>query len=311
MASPRSRLVTIGASLAAVYVVWGSTFLVIRVALESFPPLLMAGIRFVIAGVALFALARARGAAMPTRRQWAACAVTGVLLVASNAALVFAEGSVPSGVAAMVMATIPMWMAIFGQLWGDRTRAGEWLGLALGLAGVGMLHFGGALGSSSIGAIICFLAPVSWAMGSVWSRHLPLPGGMIQSAAQMTIGGAVVLLVGFARGERLTSLPSATGFGAMAYLIVLGSIVTFSAYGHLLREVRPSVATSYAYVNPIVALAIGAAFGGERVGTSAMVALALTLSGVVLLARSKKKLTTSPPPRPALPAPSAACEQRA
>ena len=311
MRTPSPRLVTIGAALAAVYLVWGSTFLVIRIALESFPPLLMAGIRFVVAGGALFAVAWMRGVAMPTLRQWGACAVTGVLLVASNAALVFAEGSVPSGVAAMVMATIPMWMAIFGHLWGDRTRAAEWMGLVLGLAGVALLHFGGALGSSSLGALVCFLAPVSWAIGSVWGRHLPLPGGMIQSATQMTVGGVVVLFVGFARGERMTSMPDATGVGALAYLIVLGSIVTFSAYGFLLREVRPSVATSYAYVNPIVALAIGAAFGGERVGTTAMVALALTLSGVILLARSRTKVTPSPRLRPTPPAPSDACEQRA
>jgi drug/metabolite transporter (DMT)-like permease len=279
----------IGASLVAVYVIWGGTFLAIRVALDSFPPLLMAAVRFIAAGVALFVVARVRGETLPTPRQWGACAALGVLFVASNAAVVYAEESVPSGVAAMVMATIPMWAALLGHLWSERTRGREWIGLALGLAGVALLHFGGALGASTFGALVLFAAPVAWAFGTIWSRHVSLPGGMMQSAAQMTIGGAVVLVASFARGERMTSLPSLAGVGALAYLVVFGSVIAFSAYNYLLREVRPSVATSYAYVNPVIALALGAALGGERVGATAMVALVVTLSGVILLAQARAR----------------------
>lgn len=281
------RMLLVGASLAAVYVVWGSTFIAIKFALVDFPPLLMAAVRFLCAGSVLFAVARVRREPWPTARHWAASAATGVLLVGSNAALVFAEETVASGVCAMVMATIPMWMAVVGRLWGERTALGEWAGLAIGFAGVALLHVGGALGGG-IGALVVLIAPITWVFGSIWSRHLALPGGVMRSASQMTTGGVAILAMSLARGERLTHAPGASGVLALAYLVVFGSVITFTAYNFLLSSVRPTVATSYAYVNPIVALALGALFAGEHVGVTTVVALGVTLGGVLLIARAKR-----------------------
>jgi drug/metabolite transporter (DMT)-like permease len=281
MKSERTRILV---ALGALYLIWGSTFLGIRIALEGFPPLLMAGLRFVIAGAALYAVMWARGAAHPTRVEWRSSLVVGTLLVAGNACVVIAEQWVSSGVAAVALASIPLWVALFAGLFGRWPTSGEWAGLAIGLAGVALLQTGGDLRASPSGALVLMVSCVSWSLGSIWSRRLPLPRGLMGSAAQMLSGGAVLLAVALLRGERLAAMPGPRAAGALLYLIVFGSIVGYSAYQFLLSRVRPALAASYAYVNPIVAVGLGAALAGETIAPRAVGALGLILGGVAMLA---------------------------
>ncbi|HTO95808.1 MAG TPA: drug/metabolite exporter YedA [Myxococcales bacterium] len=282
MKTDRSRILL---ALGALYLIWGSTFLGIRVALEGYPPLLLAGLRFIIAGSATYAWARWRGAPPPTWAQWRSSAVVGTLLVCANACVVIAEQWVSSGVAAVAIASVPLWVALFAGLFGRWPSGGEWLGLAIGLAGVALLQTGGDLRASPAGALVLTVSCASWALGSIWSRRLPLPAGLLGSGAQMLAGGT--LLFGFAllHGERLpAALPPARATLALGYLIVAGSMVGYSAYQFLLSRVRPTLAASYAYVNPVVAVGLGAAIAGETVAPRAVGALALILGGMAMLA---------------------------
>lgn len=287
----------IAAALAAVYVIWGSTYLVMRVGLETLPPFLMSGSRFLIAGALLFAFLRLRGAPSPSAREWVACAKVGVLLlVVGNGFVALAEQRLSSSVAAMVVATMPLWMALLSSFTGQRPSRLEWIGLLLGFGGVALLQLSGQLDAPPLMVLTLLLAPVSWAAGSVWSKRLPLPKGPMATAAEMLVGGTSMLVVSFARGERLIHAPSARSIGAVAFLVVFGSIVAFSAYGFLLRATRPAIATSYAYVNPVVALVLGIALGGEHAGPMTWVAAAIILAGVGILSIQRAR---SAPPKPA------------
>jgi drug/metabolite transporter (DMT)-like permease len=272
------------AALLAVYVIWGSTYLVMRVGLETLPPFLMSGSRFVVAGALLFGFLRWRGAPSPSAKEWGAAAKVGVLLlVAGNGFIALAEQRVSSSVAAMVVATMPLWMALLSSFTGQKPSRLEWLGLLLGFVGVALLQMSGQLDASPQMVLALLLAPFCWALGSVWSKKLPLPKGAMATAAEMVAGGTAMLVVSFARGERLIHAPSGRSVAAVLFLVVFGSIVAFSAYGFLLRSTRPAIATSYAYVNPVVALVLGIALGGEHAGPMTWVAAAIILSGVVLL----------------------------
>ena len=277
--------------LAALYIVWGSTYYAMRVALVDLPPFLMGGVRFLLAGLVLLAILRARGAALPTRREWAASASVGaLLLVLGNGLVGVAEHSgVGSGVAATVVATMPLWAVLFGVGFGERPAWGELLGLVVGFSGVLVLRSGGAFEAPIVGVVAVALAPAAWAFGSVWSRRLPMPKGPMSTAAQMLTGGILMLGVGLLTGERIVAVPRTSSLLAWAYLIVFGSLVAFSAYGYLLRTVRPALATSYAYVNPVVALAIGASIGHEPFGTSHAIACVWTLVGVAIVAVSRAR----------------------
>jgi drug/metabolite transporter (DMT)-like permease len=282
MKTDRSRILL---ALGALYLIWGSTFLGIRVALEGYPPLLLAGLRFVIAGAVTYAWARGRGAPAPTLVQWRSSAVVGSLLVCANACVVIAEQWVSSGVAAVAIASVPLWVALFAGLFGRWPSGGEWVGLAIGLAGVAVLQTGGDLRASPAGALVLTVSCASWALGSIWSRRLSLPGGLVGSGAQMLAGGTLLFAFALLHGERLpAAMPSARATLALGYLIVAGSIVGYSAYQFLLSRVRPTLAASYAYVNPVVAVGLGAAMAGETVAPRAVGALALILSGVAMLA---------------------------
>lgn len=291
----------IGAALAALYVIWGSTYLAMKVALETLPPFLMAGSRFVLAGGLLFGALRLGGARAPTGREWGAAARTGALmLVGGNGFVAIGQSRVSSGFAAVVVATMPLWMAMLGTLQSIRGASGaarpsrgEWLGLVVGFAGAALLQAGGELSLAHPAALLILLAPVCWALGSLQSRSLPLPAGPMANAAQMLAGGVAMLGVSAVLGERIPEAPSMRSLLAVGYLVVFGSIVGFTAYGFLLRSTRPAIATSYAYVNPLVAIALGAALGGELVATTTWVAAAVILAGVAIVARAKA------PPAPA------------
>ncbi len=277
-------------SLLSLYIIWGSTYLGMRIALEGFPPFLLAGLRFLIAGGILFSILWMRGAPMPTWKQWGGAAVLGALLLAGgNGGVVFAEQWVASGLAALGIAAVPLWTVIFFGLWGRWPRRMEWLGLAVGFAGVIILNLENGLRASPIGAIVLLLAPMFWGLGSAWSQHVPLPKGLMSSAAQMLTGGAILMVVSFAFREGMPHIHSVRPLWAMAFLIVFGSLIAFNAYGYLLQRVRPALATSYAYVNPLVAVGLGVVLAGEHITTVGLVAMLIILSGVGLVSLVRQR----------------------
>ncbi|PTU74199.1 drug/metabolite exporter YedA [Pseudomonas mangrovi] len=284
MSARRIPLLLIGA-FAALYLIWGSTYLAIRIGVESWPPLMLAGVRFLIAGVLFYAWLRWRGVPSPSAREWRAAGLIGtLLLVGGNGGVSVAEHlGVASGVAALAVATMPLFALLFGLFWGQRARLLEWAGILLGLLGIVLLNLGSNLQASPLGAALLVFAAASWAFGSVWSRYLPLPAGPMASAAQMLVAGAVLLVLSPLTGERLTQMPSLAGWAVLAYLVVFGSIVAFSAYLYLLKTVRPAAATSYAYVNPVVAVLLGIFFAGERIVAAEWLAMLVIVGGVVLI----------------------------
>lgn len=286
------RVLAIALALLSLYVIWGSTYLVMRVALETVPPFLMAGPRFLLAGVGMYAVLRMRGVKAPTREEWAASAKVGVLLLTfGNGAVAIAEQSVSSGVAAIVVGSMPIWAAFFERVARGRSgpsgHSGEWLGLLLGFVGVVLLNLGGGLALRGRGLVL-LAAPMAWAAGSVWSKRLPLPAGSMATATQMIVGGLSCLLLAWVTGERLATTPSMRSILAMVYLTLAGSVIALTAYNWLLRNVRPALATSYAYVNPIVAVFIGGVFGGERIGLLTILAAAVSIAGVAIIASRRK-----------------------
>ncbi len=278
------RLLLLGAFV-ALYLIWGSTYLAIRFGVASWPPLLMAGVRFVLAGGMLYGWLRWRGAPAPTAGQWRAAAILGALMLGcGNGGVTVAESlGATSGVAALMVATMPLFALLLGLLWGQRNSRLEWAGIFLGLFGMGLLNLGSSLQATPLAALLLVAAPAGWALGSVWGRYLQPPTGLMASASQMLAGGALLLLASALAGERLTQWPTATGWLALGYLIVFGSIIAFSSYLYLLKTVRLAAATSYAYVNPVVAVLLGMAFANERVGTVESVAMLLIVGAVALI----------------------------
>jgi drug/metabolite transporter (DMT)-like permease len=287
LATPR---VLVPLALVALYLIWGSTYLAIRVALTSYPPFLMAGVRFLCAGAALYAFLRWRGIATPTRAQWLNAGITGSFLLGlGNGLVCYAEQSVASGLAAVAVAGMPLFAAIFAGLYGQWPRRMEWLGLVVGFAGVVLLNFGGGMAGAPLGAIALIFAAIAWAFGSVWSKHRDMPPAAMNTAAQMLTGGAVLFVGALTLGERWPAAPTVSATLALVYLGVMGSIVAFTAYLYLLNTVRPALATSYAYVNPPVAVLVGALLGGETVHAFDLIAMAVILSGVALIALARER----------------------
>ena len=419
----------IGLALAAVYILWGSTYLAIRFALEGYPPFTLAAIRMAIAGSLMYAVLRWRGVAAPTRRQWRTLAVLSIFMVVlSNALVNLAETQVGSGLAAIAVASMPLFAGVFAMLRGRHPSRMEWAGLVIGFLGVIWLSVGGELSGSTLGLVCLIIAPLAWAWGSIWSRDQDLPEPFMAAAGQMLVGTVWLVVVALVSGERITTMPTfgataallylvvavsffvnlaetqvssglaaiavasmplfagvfamlrgrhpsrmewaglvigflgviwlsvggelsgstlglvcliiaplawawgsiwsrdqdlpepfmaAAGqmlvgtvwlvvvalvsgerttvmptFGATAallYLVVAGSIFGFTAYIWLLHHVRPALATSYAYVNPPLAVLIGALIGGERFTTHDLGAMAVILAGVVLITLAKAR----------------------
>ena len=271
-------------ALGALYFIWGSTFLAMRFAMESFPPFLMGAIRFLAAGGLLYGWLRWRGAPAPARKQWLGATIVGTLLLAvGNGGVAYAELTVSSGIAALAIATVPLWTAIFASFWNERPHAREWLGVLVGTAGIIVLNLGDNLQASPLGAVVLLLAAASWAFGSLWGKHLAMPAGAMASAAQMIAGGVVLLLASILGGETWPVEMSTKSVLAILYLILFGSFVAYSAYLFLLKHVRPALATSYAFVNPVVAMFLGAVLADESIGGPEYVALIIILVGVLLV----------------------------
>jgi drug/metabolite transporter (DMT)-like permease len=282
------------AALATVYIVWGSTYLGIRFALEGgFPPFLMvSGARFVVAGLLMFAFLRWRGVPAPTRAQWKNLAIMGaLLLMLGNGLVTLAEETVSSGLAAIAIASVPLWMGLFGMMRGQHPTRSEWLGIAVGFAGVVWLNAGSTLTASPKGLVLLLIAPVAWAFGSVWSRGRDQPSPFMAASAQMICGGGFLTIIGLLTGERFDGEWTMKGAMAIGYLAVFGSIIAFTSYVWLLQNARPVLASSYAYVNPVIAVALGAWLANETFSAHDLGAMAVILLGVVIITLAKAKRT--------------------
>lgn len=277
-------------ALAAVYVLWGSTYLAIRFALPGYPPFLLGACRMAIAGVLMYGVLRRRGTPAPTRAQWRTIAVLSVFMVLlSNGFVNLAETQVSSGLAAIAVASMPLFAGVFAMLRGRHPSRAEWLGLVVGFAGVVWLAAGGALSGSPLGLACLVVAPLAWAWGSIWSRDRDLPAPFMSAAGQMMIGALWMLGAALLHGERFHGMPSWQATAAMLYLVVAGSIFGFTAYIWLLHHVRPALATSYAYVNPPLAVLIGALVGGEAFTAHDLGAMAVILAGVVVITLARAR----------------------
>ncbi|MGZ3458656.1 MAG: drug/metabolite exporter YedA [Archangium sp.] len=276
--------------LFALYVIWGSTYLAIHWALQGgFPPFFMAGTRYLLAGLCLYPVLRLRGYARPSARQWGAGAILGFLLLTlGNGGVVFAQQWLPSGLVAIVVGSVPLWASLFGGLFGNWPGRAERWGLGIGFCGLVLLNLGSDMSGNLWAAIALLVGPVSWAFGSIWSRRLPLAEGLMSTATQMLTGGAMLLLLGACTGEHFAALPPPRALLSVGYLVIFGSLVAFSAYGYLLRNARPALATSYAYVNPMVAVLLGTFLAGESLSTWGFVAMGAILGAVVLLTRARR-----------------------
>ena len=276
--------------LAAVYIIWGSTYLGIRFGLEGFPPLLMNAIRFLAAGAALYLWLRHRGAQRPTLLQWRnAAAIGGLMLIGGVGLVTIAQDlGVGSGLAATGVAAIPLWAALWAGSFGQWPLRLEWAGLAIGLAGVALLAQEGDFRSTVMGTFVMIVAPIFWAFGSVLSRRLDLPNNSMATAAELLTGGAMFAILSPLFGESFDRVPSLKASLALLYLTVMGSLVAYSAYMYLLRTVRPTLATSYAYANPIVAVLLGITLGEETITGPAWVALPSILAGLAILGYAQR-----------------------
>jgi drug/metabolite transporter (DMT)-like permease len=294
----RPPLAKLLAAFAIVYVIWGSTYLAIRLAIDTLPPLIMAGARFAVAGGLMYAFLRLRGEPRPSLRHWRSGAIIGLLLLCGgNTAVVFAERTVPSGIVALLVAMVPLWMVLLEWLrpGGVRPAARTFVGLAVGFAGMIMLVGPTGFGGGSVdlsGALIVTLGSMSWAFGSIYARQAPLPKNpMMTTAMEMSSAGAVLLLGALVTGEAASiRWDQVTGrsVGALAYLIVFGSLVAFSAYVWLLKASTPALVSTYAYVNPVVAVFLGWMILGEPITARVLVAAAIIIGAVAIITTGPK-----------------------
>jgi len=282
--------------LAATWLVWGSTYLAIKWALVSFPPFFQMGTRFVTAGVLLGAFALWRGTAWPKAGEWLSAFVLGGLLIGvAYGATASAQVSVSSGLVVAFVAVVPALVALFEWPYGARPSRRQWVGIALGLAGVVLLSRGQGFGASLPGLLTMALACVSWSLGSVWARHglpggrrlIPAPG-VAGYASQMVVGGALLLIASAAAGEQPVLPPDPRALACWLYLVVAGSLVAYTAYMLLLQRTSAAVASSYTFVNPVIGLLLGVSIGGEVISGQEILAAGVITSGVVLLLAGKR-----------------------
>lgn len=285
------------AALAAVYVIWGSTYLAIRFAVETLPPFLMAGVRFTVAGAILYGWRRAQGHVRPTGPQWRAATIVGALmLLAGNGGVVWAEQWVESGTAALLVAAVPLWMVLLEWMrpGGRAPRPSVWVGVLVGLLGVALL-MGAPTGGGrqyTIGLVVLVLASVAWASGSLYSRSAILPAPLMATGMQMLAGGILLLLVGVIAGETGGLDPATFSLKsglALLYLIIFGSLIGFTSYVWLLRVTPPSIASTYAYVNPVVAVFLGWLLAGERITPRILLASAVIVGGVAVITTARAR----------------------
>ncbi len=274
------------AALLTVYIVWGTTYFALDVGMQTLPPLLMNGTRFVVAGLIMLGLARWQGLPWPTRREWQSSALIGGLMVFAAMGLVMLaqQLGIGSGLMATVVTTMPMWLALWTRWGGEKVPLTSWIGLALGAGGALLLALEGDFSTTLLGTLCAFGAPLAWSIGSYASRRLQLPAPAMASGAQWLLGGAMgtvaaLLLEPATRQFSLSQVSLASAL-AWLYLLVAGTLITLNAYLWLLKNTSAALAGSYSFVNPVVALAVGVGLGGERL--TGWVFVALPLIGLAL-----------------------------
>ncbi len=288
---------TLIGSLAAVYIIWSSTYLGMKEALRSFDPMTLGAVRFLVAGVLMLLLHRLRGGRLPSRAAILHAAPVGALMfLGGNGFVSFAQqGGVTSGVAAIVASTTPLWAAILGPVFGSRPHLSEWLGVLLGTSGVAVLAASAELGGSAGTVAVLLLAPLTWALGSLIARRPGQAEGLAGPAFQMLWGGVGMAIAAPLLGEPLPTDVPATTWLIIAYLVVFGSLIGFTAFSWLLQHTSPGVALSYSYVNPVLAVLLGAALGHEPIHATTLVATAILGAAVAIVVRAAVRRR----PRPA------------
>lgn len=302
--SGRRQLILMIAAFAAVYVIWGSTYLAIKYAIETIPSFLMAGVRFLVAGGLLYTWGRSsRGYVKPTATHWRTAAIVGALLLAvGNGGVVMAEHYISSSLAALLVATLPFWMVLLGWIFVGSGRPGYKvvLGLLIGFTGVAILMMGresGAAGTGAadplLGIILILIATIGWALGSLYgSRADTAKSTVLASGMQMLAGGVMLILMSLVTGEWSRfdiAAVSANSWFALVYLIIFGAIIAFTAYSWLLQNVSPSALSTYAYVNPAIAVFLGWAIAGESLTGQMLVGAAVIVASVALITMQKKR----------------------
>jgi len=230
----------------------------------------------------------------PSWAEWRGAAIVGILLPAmGNGTVCYVQQTVSSSVAALSIATVPIWMAIFSSLWGHHINKQEWLGITIGFIGIVLLNLGGSLHGDFFSAVLLGFAAASWSFGSVWGKHLSMPKGLMGAACQMLIGGVVLMLVSVYFGEAWPEMITVKSWGAMVFLVVLGSLAAYSAYQWLLKHVPPLVASSNTFINPVVAFIVGVIFANEAIAKNEYIALVVIIIGVVLILTSNGEKETT------------------
>lgn len=274
----------LAASLFATWFIWGSTYLAIKFTLPSLPPMLGCGLRYLAAGGFMLAIARWRGEPWARRREVRNAALGGGLALAiGNGAVYLGEQYAPSGVVSLVLAATPLITVLIQQSLGHRAQPFEWLGVVLGVLGVGLIqHQGGGLGGVA-GFAIVFGGALAWAIASVLLPRLSMPAPLLSCAVQMLGGGGISLLLSALLGEHMQATPDGKALAAFAYLVVIASLLGYSAYLWLLRHARPALATSFFCVNPVVAVGLGALWGGETLNLTMVAGTAIVVVAVGLV----------------------------
>jgi drug/metabolite transporter (DMT)-like permease len=282
--------------LFAIYVVWGTTYFALKVGVHGAPPYFLVGTRFVVAGGLLMAFLLARGHALPTLRQWGGASLLGLLLLTIGLSCVtVAEQWVSSGAAVALISTMPLATALWSGVFGRWPKQWEWVAIAIGLAGTIVMISGQDFRLSPLGTALILIGSTTWSFGTVLSKKLELPHGAMGFAAEMLAGGLFCLVVSAVLGEAWNLPQSGAVWGAWVYLVIAGSLIAFSAYRYLVDSVSPTLASTYAYVNPPVALVVGWWLGNEQFSSNVLIGLPIVLGAVGLLAWVQFR-TTAPKP---------------
>ena len=272
-------------ALATIYIVWGSTYLAIKFAIVTLPPLMMSGLRYLGASFIFLFVLLWQKPKLPTREQfWNAFLVGALLMTGGTGVMASAQKYVATGVASIGIAAVPLWSCLFAALLGTKPNVQELIGLCIGFVGIMILNSDKALHAQWLGALLLFLAPVFWAFGSMLSRRIKMPKDVwVSTTIQMVSGGLCSLCLGLLLGERISAMPSTASLLGLLYLTIVGSFVGYTLYQYLLVTVRPALATSYAFVNPLVAIFLGLSFAGEHITPTIGAALIVVITGVAFV----------------------------
>jgi drug/metabolite transporter (DMT)-like permease len=296
MNKPHKNPLILIISIALLYTTWSSTYLAIRVAVRTIPPLLMTSSRFIIAGALMYILALIRKEKQPSLKQLFGGSVVGILLfLASNGLLCYAEQTVNSGLSAVVVSSGAFWICLFSGFSGKWPSKIEWLGIGIGFTGIIVLNSGAELKGNPVGGMLLLISSMIWAFGSVLTKKLPVPSGFMGTGIEMFSGGLASLIAALIIRQDFNIKPSGESIAALIYLIVVGAMVGFSAFMYVFHNARPALASSYSYVNNVGAVLLGVLLLGEKVNAQEIIALFIVVAGVAIIATSQARPGISVP----------------